>query len=122
VLNFGRIESQIDAADARQRQAFLAYQQSVLEALEDMENALSRYGHEARRGQSLAIGVDQNRHAAELARSQYVNGYTGLLDELVAERNLLDAESALAASDTDLRHDLVDIYAAAGGGWEESGL
>lgn len=122
VLDFGRIESQIDAADARQKQAFLAYQQSVLDALEDMENALSRYGHEARSGQSLATGVDQNRHAAELARSQYVNGYTGLLDELVAERNLLDAESAQAASDAALRRDLVDIYAAAGGGWEESGF
>src|SRR5205085_5586356 len=37
ILNFGRIESQIDAADARQRQSFLTYQQTVLQALENME-------------------------------------------------------------------------------------
>ena len=53
VLNFGRIESQIDSADAQQKQAFLAYQQTVLEALENMENALSGYGHEAARNVSL---------------------------------------------------------------------
>src|SRR5262249_23658621 len=43
VLNFGRIESQIDAADARQRQNYLSYQETVLEALENMEDALSNY-------------------------------------------------------------------------------
>src|SRR5882672_3660028 len=41
ILNFGRIESQIDAADARQRQNFLNYQHTVLEALDNMETALS---------------------------------------------------------------------------------
>jgi multidrug efflux system outer membrane protein len=119
ILNFGRIESQIDAADARQRQMFLAYQQTVLEALEEMETALSRYGHEAQRNQALTTGVSQNRRAADLARTQYTNGYAGLLDVLVAERNLLDAEAAQATSDANLRRDLVSIYVAAGGGWEE---
>lgn len=120
VLNFGRIESQIDAADAQQKQAYLSYQQTVLESLEDMENALSRFGHESQRDDALTTGVAQNRKAAELARSQYQNGYAGLLDVLVAERNLLDAEQAQATSDANLRRDLVAIYAAAGGGWKEA--
>jgi len=119
VLNFGRIESQIDAADAVQKQAFLTYQQTVLEALENMENALSGYGHEAARNLSLTRGVIQNRRAVDLAHSQYANGYTGLLDVLVAQRNLLEAEAAQATSDTDLRRTLVSIYAAAGGGWRD---
>jgi multidrug efflux system outer membrane protein len=121
ILNFGRIEAQIDAADARQTQAFMSYQKTVLEALENMENALSGYGHEAGRNASLTTGVAQNRRAAELAQQQYVSGYTGLLDVLVAQRNLLDAEAAKAASDVNLRRDLVDIYAAAGGGWRDEG-
>lgn len=119
VLNFGRIESQIDAADARQKQAFLNYQQTVLSALENMENALSSYIHETTRNAALATGVAQNRKATALAKEQYSNGYTGLLDLLVEQRNLLDAEANQAASDTNLRKDLVDIYAAAGGGWAE---
>ncbi|MGD0585042.1 MAG: efflux transporter outer membrane subunit [Oryzomonas sp.] len=119
ILNFGRIEAQIDAADAQQRQAFLNYQQTVLEALENMENALSGYLHETMRNAALTTGVGQNRRASDLALQQYTNGYTGLLDVLVAVRNLLDAESNLAASDASLRNDLVNIYAAAGGGWRE---
>lgn len=119
VLNFDRIESQIDAADARQRQAFLNYQQTVLTALENMENALSSYLHETVRNEALTTGVAQNRKAAALAREQYSNGYTGLLDLLVEQRNLLDAEANQAASKANLRKDLVDIYAAAGGGWAE---
>ena len=117
ILNFGRIEAQIDAADARQRQAFLSYQQTVLGALEDMENALSGYLNETTRNASLAAEVRQNRKAADLAMQQYKNGYTGLLDVLVAVRDLLDSESSLAASDASLRNDLVNVYTAAGGGW-----
>ena len=119
ILNFGRIESQIDAADARQRQAFLDYQQRVLEALEDMETALSSYVQETTRNASLSAAVAQDRRAAELARQQYLNGFTSLLDVLVAERDLLAAEANQAASDASLRKNLVAIYTAAGGGWQE---
>jgi multidrug efflux system outer membrane protein len=119
ILNFGRIESQIDAADARQRQAFLDYQQTVLEALENMETALSSYVRETTRNVSLSAAVAQDRRAAELARQQYTNGFTSLLDVLVAERDLLAAEANQAASDATLRKNLVAIYTAAGGGWQD---
>lgn len=119
ILNFGRIESQIDAADARQRQAFLNYQQTVLEALGNMEDALSHYLQENVRNASLSAAVGQNRKAEDLARQQYGNGFTSLLDVLVAQRSLLEAEASQAASDASLRKDLVAIYTAAGGGWKE---
>jgi len=118
-MNFGRISSQIDVADARQRQAFLSYQQTVIEALEDMENALSSYMNENVRNVLLISGVQENRTAADLAKKRFTAGYIGLLDVLVAERDLLDAESQQATSDASLRKDLVAIYAAAGGGWRD---
>jgi multidrug efflux system outer membrane protein len=119
ILNFGSLESQVDAADARQRQAFLNYQQTVLEALGNMEDALSRYLQENARNASLSAAVGQNRKAEDLAMQQYGNGFTSLLDLLVAQRNLLEAEASQAASDANLRKDLVAIYTAAGGGWKE---
>jgi NodT family efflux transporter outer membrane factor (OMF) lipoprotein len=119
ILNFGRISSQIDAADSRQRQAFLSYQQTVIDALEDMENALSSYINESVRNSSLSASVQQNRTAADLARERFSAGYIGLLDVLVAERDLLDAESQRATSDANLHEDLVAIYTAAGGGWRD---
>jgi multidrug efflux system outer membrane protein len=120
VLNFGRIESQIDVADAQQRENYLTYQETVLEALENMEDALSNYIRENTRNASLATSVDQNRKASDLANQQYTNGFTSLLDLLVAERDLLDAEASQAASDASLRKDLVAIYTAAGGGWSDA--
>lgn len=119
ILNFGRIESQIDAADARQRQSFLDYQQTVLQALENMETALSGYVRETARNASVSAAVAQDRRAADLARQQYTNGFTSLLDVLVADRDLLDAEASQAASDANLRKNLVAIYTAAGGGWRD---
>ncbi|MDR3516909.1 MAG: efflux transporter outer membrane subunit [Azospirillaceae bacterium] len=116
ILNFGRIQAKIDAADARQQQALLQYQQTVLEALEDMENALSRYLHETARQHDLEQAAEQNQRSVVLATEQYTSGYSGLLDLLVAEHNELDAESSLAVSNAQLRENLVTIYAAAGGG------
>jgi multidrug efflux system outer membrane protein len=62
--------------------------------------------------------VAQDRRAAELAQQQYLNGFTSLLDVLVAQRDLLAAEANQAASDAALRKNLVAIYTAAGGGWQ----
>src|SRR5258706_492512 len=100
--------------------AELTYQQTVLEALENMEDALSSYLRETARNVSLTTSVAQNRRASDLAGQQYTNGFTSLLDLLVAERDLLDAEASQAASDASLRKDLVAIYTAAGGGWRDS--
>jgi multidrug efflux system outer membrane protein len=119
ILNFGQIESQIDASDAQQKQAFLNYQQTVLEALEDMENALSSYLHETLRNASLRAGVAQSSTADTLVKQQHDNGYASFLDVLVADRNLLIAESSQTPSNLLLRIDLVNIYAAAGGGWND---
>jgi multidrug efflux system outer membrane protein len=118
LLNFGRIQSDIDVADARQKQAFLSYQETALEALQDMEDALSLYLNENVRERELAAAAEQNRRSVELAEQQYKAGYSGLLDLLDAQRNELAAESSLATSDFALRQQLVRIYTAAGGGWQ----
>ena len=84
-----------------------------------MEDALSAYVRENARNASLLTAVGQNRKAEDLAMQQYGNGFTSLLDLLVAQRNLLEAEASQAASDALLRKDLVSIYTAAGGGWQD---
>lgn len=117
VIDFGKVQSDIDATDARQLRAFLTYQETVLEALEDLQNALYSYLYEFVRNRYLREAAEQNRKAEALANQQYANGFTGLLDLLIVQRNTLEAESALADSDILLRKDLVNIYTASGGGW-----
>lgn len=117
LINFGRIQSDIEAAGARMQRAFLEYQETVLEALENMENALANYLYETLRNDALMSAAKHNRKALELSQQQYTNGYTNLLDVLVVQRTALEAESAEAESSYKLRQDLVNIYTAAGGGW-----
>lgn len=121
ILNFGRIEGQIDVADAQQKENFLNYQQTVLTALQDMETALSSYQQESLHYSTLTASVDHNRRAQELAQQQYNGGTFSLLDLLIVQRDLLAAEEAQADSDAALRRDLVSIYTAAGGGWQDAG-
>lgn len=118
ILNFGRIEAQIAAADARQKQAFLNYKATVLEALENMEDVLSAYLHETVTNASLTEAADHARRAASLVKQAYAAGQVSLLDVLEAEHAMLVAESAQAASDYRLRNDLAGVYAASGGGWD----
>lgn len=117
LINFGRIEADIESAGARQKQAYLEYQETVLEALENMEDALANYLYETLRNISLTNAANHNQKALEQANRQYTNGYTNLLDVLIVQRNTLDAESVAAESSYKLRKDLVNIYTAAGGGW-----
>jgi len=118
LIDFGRIKAQLNVADAQGQEAFLNYQETVLEAVEEMENDLTSYKNEVIRNGSLKASFEENRRAADLAQQQFKSGFTGLLDVLVAQGNVLDAESALADSDTALRKDLVNIYTASGGGWD----
>lgn len=117
LINFGRIEADIEAADAQMKRAYLEYQETVLEALENMENALANYLYETTRSVSLTNAATHNRKALELANQQYTNGYTNLLDVLVVQRNSLETDSVEAESKYKLRKDLINIYTAAGGGW-----
>ena len=117
LINFGRISAEIEAAGAGYKRAYLQYQETVLEALENMEAALANYLYETSRNVSLTRAAMHNSKALELANQQYINGYTNLLDVLVVQRNALETESIAAESSYKLRKDLVNIYTAAGGGW-----
>jgi len=120
VFAAGRIVANVEVQNARQEQARARYQLVVLRALEEVENAMTRYASEQLRRRDLAAAVDANREAAELARRLHASGLIGFLDVLDAERSLLTAESLFVASDTAVSANLVALYVALGGGWEEA--
>src|SRR5690606_24254990 len=116
----GRIRANVAVQDARAEQALARYEQALLEALEQVENALVAHAREQVRRRALAEAVAANREAAELARRLYANGLGGFLDVLDAERSLLQSESRLVESETAVSTTLVDLYVALGGGWERA--
>ncbi len=114
ILDFGRLRAQVDAADARQQQAFFQYQQTVLLALEEIENALAAYLNEQQRMDTLDNVAAEQARAVDVAREQYKAGLATQLDLLVAEGNKLDAESALAQSEAAVSDNLILLYRALG--------
>ena len=118
VLDGGRRRAEVDVQQARADQADAAYQNTVLTALEEVENALAAYAEEVRRQAALARSVQTSRDALALATELWVRGLTPFLDVLVAQRTLFVAETSLAVSEATLTTDLVALYQAIGGGWD----
>jgi len=114
----GRIRANIKLQDALQEEALLAYQKTVLTALQDVETALVSYAKEQEHQKSLAAAVASNRQAVDLAMQLYVAGRTDFLNVLNAQRSLFATEEALTQSTRDLGTNLIGLYKALGGGWE----
>ena len=115
----GKILWNIKVQNALEEQALLTYQQTVLTALKEVETALVAYVKEQEHRQALAQAVASNRQAVDLAMTLYVAGKTDFLNVLTAQLALFSTEDALAQSTRSLDTDLVAIYKALGGGWEE---
>ena len=117
LIDFGRRRSQIAAASARGEAAVVAYEQTVLAALEETEGALATYTYTQRRIDSMQGAARAAGSAAELARARFYAGTSDLLAVLDAERESLTARDRLAQASTQGATSLVAVYKALAGGW-----
>jgi multidrug efflux system outer membrane protein len=104
-------------ADADAEGALASYEQQVLLALEESENAFSDYGKRQQRLISL-IRQSESSRAADLAEIRYREGTADFLVLLDAQRERLAAEDTQAQAEVDLYRGIVAIYKALGGGWQ----
>src|SRR5262249_24794140 len=118
VFEGGRIRAGIALTTAQQDELLAAYQNSVLQAFQEGEDALVAYDPEQARSADLIRAVRANQRAAELARQLYAQGLTDFLSVLEAQLNLFITEDALAQSERAVAGNLVALYKALGGGWE----
>lgn len=118
VFTGGRIRSNVAVQDARVREAWAAYQKTVLTSLEETENALVNYADEQSRRDHLKATVLASQDALDLANAQYRAGLADFLTVLDSERTLFANQDLLAQSDTALVVELVATYKALGGGWQ----
>jgi NodT family efflux transporter outer membrane factor (OMF) lipoprotein len=116
----GRIRANVRVQNTRQEQALDGYQQTVLTALEDAENALTAYAREQVRRESLTQSVSANQQALDLSTQLYRSGLADFLHVLDSERSLYAAQDALVQSDQAVSLNLVQLYKALGGGWEKN--
>jgi len=114
----GRLRQRVEVQDARVEQAQLRWEQTILLALEEAENALTAWVREDARRAALEAAAQQARRAVELARTQYREGVADFQAVLGSERALTELDDALAQSQGALASGLVSIYRALGGGFE----
>ncbi|MFO1119022.1 MAG: efflux transporter outer membrane subunit [Rhodospirillales bacterium] len=117
LFDAGFRRAEVEVRLARQAQARAAWEQTVLLALEEVENTLANWREEEGRQRALIASADGNADALALATELYTRGLASFLDVLDAQRALFVAQSALAASEAALSTDLVALYKALGGGW-----
>jgi multidrug efflux system outer membrane protein len=118
VLDFGRNRAQIAAASARGEAAVIAYEKTVLGALEETEGALATYTRTQRQTESLYGAAQSASKAAALAQARFKAGMSDFLAVLDAERELLAARDRLAQAHTASATSLVAVYKALAGGWQ----
>ena len=118
IIDWGRIRSNIEVQNALQEQAYLTYQETVLNALQEVEDSAIAYSREQVRRKSLADAVEADKIAVNLATQRYNAGLTDFLSVLVTEQNLYAAEDELVQSEETVSANLVALYKALGGGWE----
>ncbi|ATB41922.1 hypothetical protein CYFUS_007398 [Cystobacter fuscus] len=114
LLDFGRIRATIDAADARQEQAYLSYELTARTGLQEVQTALILYTQGESRRNELATATESARKAAGLARRQYAEGTLSLLEVLDAERTLYNLELQVARATADVSLRLVGLYQTMG--------
>ncbi|MGY3000883.1 NodT family efflux transporter outer membrane factor (OMF) lipoprotein [Ewingella americana] len=118
IFQGGRLVSSVHLSRAQQANAALNYRQTVLTALQDVDNALVNY----RTDQDRVTGLDQTTEALqtsfELATDSYSKGLSSFINVLDAQRQLAQAKQQSAEARVQTSTDLVSLYKALGGGWE----
>jgi NodT family efflux transporter outer membrane factor (OMF) lipoprotein len=121
-LDVGRVRARIAASQADATGRLAQYQQTVLLALEDTENALVRYAKTRDEDEQLERAAHDSEQAAALASTRYRAGAIGLYEVLDAEHNVLIAQYAFVDSRMRSAMAAVALYQALAGGWPQHEL
>ncbi len=117
IFKAGEIAGQVKQAEAGQQAALHDYQNAILNAFSDVENALvsrQKLNEQLKAQEALVASL---KEYARLAWLQYHGGYTPYLTVLDAESQLFQSELSLSETKTSVLTSLVSIYKAMGGGW-----
>ncbi len=118
VLNYGRIQSNVRIQEARFQELIATYQNTVLSANEEVENALVAFLKTQEQVKSLAASVQATQRALELELLNFKEGETDFSGVFVLQGDLAVKQDQLASAQGQVVVSLVDVYKALGGGWQ----
>jgi NodT family efflux transporter outer membrane factor (OMF) lipoprotein len=119
VLDFGTLDGIVEIADLRTKEQLAVYKRAVLDAVEQVDNAITDYAAQQGRLKSLGVALAAAQRAVDLAQARYDRGLTDFLNVLDAERQQYELEAQYAEAQQQAADDFATLYKALGGGWEQ---
>ncbi|MGH6746212.1 efflux transporter outer membrane subunit [Novosphingobium sp.] len=113
----GELRAQADASAARRDAAAFAYRGTVLTAFEEVENAMTGVARLSQEQDALDRQVVATATALDLARRRYRSGYSSYLEQLDAERSLLEVRLQALSNRSERVTAVIALYRSLGGGW-----
>ena len=117
IFDGGRLRSQVDVSESRERELIESYRKSILAALADVESVLAASSRTADQELLQEQVVEQGRRSLRLAEIRYREGVDDLLTVLDAQRTLFQAEDQLAQIRLSRLQASIGLFKALGGGW-----
>jgi multidrug efflux system outer membrane protein len=118
LFSAGRIKNNIRVEESRTQQALFSYKQSLLTAVEDVENAMVALTEERSRVESLQQAVSAAQRSVTLVKDLYSNGLVDFQNVLDMERSLAAQQDSYASSKGLVSQNAVRLYKSLGGGWD----
>jgi outer membrane protein, multidrug efflux system len=119
IFDAGKVYSNVKVQNALQAEALQTYRKAVLQSFQDVDDSLVSFNREQVRLQALREAVVANQRAVDLSTELFEKGSADFLSVLDAQRSLFAAEDAMAQSEEQVSANLVSLYKALGGGWQQ---
>lgn len=117
-LDFGTLDALVDIADLRTREQLVVYRATIINAVRQVDTAITAYSAQRDRLENLADALTASQQAEGYATERYRRGLTDFLNVLDTERQEYDLEDQYAAGMGATADAFVALYKALGGGWE----
>lgn len=118
LFNYGRLKNNVRANDAAFQELVVSYQETVLRAAQEVEDAIVAFLRSQEQERFLSESVESGKRAVDLSLIQYRQGLIDYSRVLDSQEFLVGQQDDLAASRGDVVRNLIAIYKALGGGWE----
>jgi len=119
LFNSGQVLNNIARVDAAVEEAIARYEQTMLNAFQEVETALAAYREEKLRRNELQNAAEAAAKAVQNVNDLYATGKTDFQNVLITQQSLVQTQNQLAASEGQVVINLIVLYKALGGGWRE---
>lgn len=118
ILHYGRLKNNVRVQDAKFQEQLMVYQNAVLNALREVEDAMIGFLKDREQIDDLAASVKAGQLAVKISLAQYRDGIEDYNRVLNAQQFLVQQQDRLTQAQGDLARHLIALYKALGGGWE----